>query len=271
MSRGAGPGVREQDVHPRRSRWKLGFRDHFSEHAPDYSRYRPLYPETLFDELSDLTPTRNLAWDCGTGNGQAAVTLARSFRNVVGTDASREQVQNASPHPRVDYRVEPAEESSLPNASVDLITVGTAVHWFDFDRFYAEVRRVGRPGGVLAVWTYHLPVIRPEVDEQIRRIYWELLAGYWPERIRYLEEHYTTLPFPFKEIPLRSFQMRASWTLDEMLGFLSSWSAIRRYVDDHGPKSSSRLAEGLADSWGDPDRRLEITWPLYTRVGRLEG
>src|SRR5215831_1555408 len=140
------------------------FKDHFSAHATDYRAFRPSYPAELFTFLASAAPARDLAWDCGTGNGQAAVALAEHFARVFATDASAEQVKNAEPHPRVEYAVAPAEKCPLPDHTADLVTVAQALHWFDFDRFYAEVRRVARPGGLLAVTCYYEPSVGPGVD-----------------------------------------------------------------------------------------------------------
>src|SRR5215208_6990740 len=178
----------------------LNFEDHFSTQSHLYAQYRPQYPDEIYAYLASLTPEHSLAWDCGTGNGQAAVGLAKYFDKVHATDASAEQIARAYAHAKVDYHVEPAEHVSLPTSSVDLVTVAVAIHWFNFDEFYHEVNRVLKPGGVLAAWTYNLTEISPEIDVLIHHYYGEILKGYWPERIRYLEEGYKTLPFPFEEI-----------------------------------------------------------------------
>lgn len=212
----------------------MPFRDHFSKQAGDYARYRPRYPQALFDYLAERSPSRELAWDCGTGSGQAAIQLAERFERVIATDASREQIEQAIPHPGVEYRVEPAGKTSLQAGSADLITVGIAVHWFDFEPFYDEVRRVGKPGALLAVWTYHFPEVFPAVDRVVARYYYEVLAGYWPERIHYLEESYRTLPFPFKELIPPEFFIEMNWDLSDLFGFMNSWSATRRYTEKNG-------------------------------------
>jgi SAM-dependent methyltransferase len=246
------------------------FEDHFSRLADQYAAHRPGYPEALFDYLASLAPDRRLAWDCGTGNGQAAVALADYFEKVMATDASAEQIANAFAHERVHYAVEPAEKTSLLEGSVDLVTVGVAVHWFDFDAFYAEVRRVTKPGGVLAVWTYHLPVIEPAVDACLERYYRRTLAGYWPERIRYLEERYRTLPFPFGEIEAPPFEAKAAWQLEELVGFLSSWSATRKYAEREGRHPLPDIMDELEEAWGDAAQERVVRWPLHMRVGRIE-
>lgn len=160
----------------------MTFQDHFSEQAKEYARHRPTYPAAMFAYLASLAPSQELAWDCGTGNGQAAIALAEQFQHVIATDASASQIENAFPHERVEYRVEPSEQTSLPTGAVDLVTVGTAVHWFDFDRFYTEVRRVTKANGILAVWTYSFPDIMPAVERWIENFYFMTLKGFWPER-----------------------------------------------------------------------------------------
>lgn len=247
----------------------MTFEDHFSRLAREYAAHRPGYPQALFAYLASLAPDKSLAWDCGTGNGQAAVALAQHFEQVVGTDASAEQIERALASERVTYRVEPAEKTTFEPHSVELTTVGTAVHWFDFPAFYAEVRRVSKAGAVLAVWTYHLPIIDPAVGACLERYYRETLAGYWPARIRYLEERYRTLPFPLAEISPPPFEAEARWTLDNLLGFLSSWSATRNYAEREGRHPLQEVAEQLESAWGEETRQRTVRWPLHMRVGRV--
>jgi hypothetical protein len=247
----------------------MRFEDHFSEQAQDYARHRPSYPDALFDYLASLAPARERAWDCGTGNGQAALALAARFRQVIATDASPEQIQNAFAHERVDYRVERAEATTIGAGSVDLVAAGTAVHWFDFDAFYEEVRRVGKARTIVAVWTYYFPLITPGVDRWLQRYYAETLDGFWPERIRYLEARYRTLPFPFAEIEPPAFQMEADWELDDFLGFIASWSATRKFLDARGERALDGALAELAEAWGPARQKRAITWPLYCRIGRL--
>ena len=172
------------------------FKDHFSDLASDYVRYRPRYPEALYTYLATLTPGHERAWDCGTGNGQAAHALTPHFTHIVATDPSADQLALAVPHARIDYRAEPAEQTTLAPASVDLVTVATAVHWFDFDRFYAEVRRLLKPGGVIAVWSYLLLRILPAVDAILDGYAHGFMGTYWPPERRYVNEAYQTIPFP---------------------------------------------------------------------------
>lgn len=245
----------------------MSFIDQFSELAREYSRYRPGYPQDLFKYLASLTPGYDLAWDCGTGNGQAALALAKYFQGVIATDASKEQIANAFPHPRVDYRVEPAENTSIEKGSVDLVTVGTAVHWFDFDPFYDEVRRVGKPGAILAAWTYYLLEITPGLDRLLERYYRETLGGFWDDRLRYLDERYQTLPFPFEEVQPPAFMMQVDWDLSMLLGFLASWSATPKFIAANGVHPLELVIEDLRAEWGPDGRVRRIRWPMHLRVG----
>lgn len=247
----------------------MPFRDYFSKQATDYARYRPGYPAALYEFLASLAPGYELAWDCGTGSGQAAVGLAEYFKKVIATDASREQIDHARPHLQVEYRIEPAEHTTLQANSVDLVTVGVAVHWFDFDPFYAEVRRVAKPGAVIAVWTYDYPIITPAVDSLISAFNGDALTGYWPERIHYLTAHYATLPFPFEPIPSPEFQMQSHWDLNDLIGFVSSWSATQRYLTKKGANALDGVWTDLEKAWGNRNERKWIRWPIYLRAGRV--
>jgi SAM-dependent methyltransferase len=246
------------------------FHDHFSAKARDYAQYRPRYPADLFVYLASLSPGQRLAWDCGTGNGQAAHALAGHFERVIATDPSAEQVAHAVAHERIEYRVERAEDVSLPDGSVDLVTAGIAIHWFNFEQFYAAVQRVLAPRGIIAVWTYHLPDIEPEIDRILKYYYSDVLAGYWPERIRYIDERYRTLPFPFHELHPPEFAMKTQWDLDHILGFLDSWSGTQAYQRKYGQDPVKLILRDLNDAWGEQGQLRTLNWPLFLRVGRIE-
>lgn len=247
----------------------MGFKDHFSGHAADYTRYRPGYPRPLFAWLAGQVPGRTLAWDCATGNGQAAVGLAEFFATVIATDASAAQVAAATPHPQVRYAVAPAEASGIASHSVDLLTVGQALHWFDFPAFYAEAARVLKPGGVLGVWSYGLMQVSPAVDAAVWRLYEPILGPYWPEERRYVEEQYRTLPFPCQEIASPRFAMEARWTLEQLMGYLGTWSAVRRYCNELGSDPLALIADELRAAWCDAGMQRQVVWPLSMRVGRM--
>ncbi|MHB9118623.1 MAG: class I SAM-dependent methyltransferase [Burkholderiales bacterium] len=245
------------------------FKDYFSGCATSYARYRPSYPVVLYDYLRALAPDGDLAWDAGAGNGQVAVELARSFDRVVATDASRQQCENAVQGPNIEYRVELAEQSSLAPASVSLVTVAQALHWFDCPLFFEEVRRVLKPGGVLAVWSYVLFRSEPEVDLVVRNLYDDVLGGCWPPERRMVEDGYRDLPFPFVEETPPDFSMEALWGFNELMGYLSTWSAVHRYRELHGVDPLAGAKDRLSAVWGSPHGYKTIKWPIRLRVGRL--
>lgn len=246
----------------------MNFKDHFSSLAASYASFRPHYPPSLFDYLSKSSRQHELAWDCACGSGQATLDLARHYAAVVATDASASQVAAAPPYPNVEYRVAAAEASGLDSASVDLVTVAQALHWFELASFYAEVERVLRPGGVLAVWTYGVVHVEDEsIDRRLQEFYWKTLQSYWPAERRYVESGYRTLPFPFAELAPPSFDMQEHWSLRELIGYIRSWSATARYVEQHGIDPAIVLEQGLEHEWGDPTSERKIIWPLSLRIG----
>lgn len=249
----------------------MSFKDHFSGHAGIYASFRPGYPPALFDFVAALPRGRSLVWDCATGNGQAAGPLAARFSRVIATDASAEQLAHAEPHPNVEYRQAPAESSGLAGRSVDLVTVATAVHWFDFDRFYAEVERVLAPGGALAVWAYNLARISPAVDLLTDRLSHEIVRAWWPPERRFVDEGYRTIPFPFDEVAVPELWIEERWDLDRYLHYLGTWSALTRYVEANGRDPRDEVHDEMAAAWGDPDMERTIRWPLMIRAGIRAG
>ena len=244
------------------------FKDHFSNQSNEYAKYRPGYPDALFDWLASLVPETKLAWDVGTGSGQAALGLARHFLHVVASDAAEAQLRKAPAHERITYKVMPAEQSDLQAGSADLVTVAQALHWFDFDRFYAEVRRVLAPGGVIAAWTYGLNRVGPEIDRVVRRYYLEVVGPYWPPEREHVDKSYRTIPFPFDEIEPPAFRMRQQWRLHDLLGYLGTWSASKRYAEARGTDPTEEIRPVLEQLWtGDEERSVE--WPVHMRVGRI--
>lgn len=245
------------------------FADHFSAIAAEYARYRPRYPDALFEWLASVTPGHALAWECAAGNGQATLGLAGRFERVIATDASAAQLAAAPAHRRVEYRVAPAERSGLPARSADLVAVAQALHWFPLEAFYAEARRVLRPDGVLAAWTYGAQRVDvPAVTDLVQRFYTEVVGPYWAPERRFVETGYRTLPFPFVELAAPPFELEAHWSLAELLGYLRTWSATARYVSLHGHDPVADLAAEVAAHWGDPACPRRITWPLSVRAGR---
>lgn len=246
----------------------MAFKDHFSGHAETYRAARPGYPSALFDWLAVEAPDTQLAWDAGCGNGQASVALARHFERVIATDPSEAQIDLAQPDPRVEYRVEPSEHSSLSSGSVGLITVAQALHWFDLPAFYQEVRRVSEPGGLLVAWAYASSSITPDVDAVYAHFYNDVVGPYWPPERRHIESGYATLDFPFKPLgaPIPPFEMHERWTLAQFCGYLRSWSATQRFRAEQNQDPVTMIEPVLKKAWGSAEVR-EVRWPLHLRVG----
>ena len=247
----------------------MGFRDHFSRHAAEYAAARPVYPPALFEHLAGLARSHELAWDCATGNGQAAFGLAPWFRRVVGSDASETQIAECVPHEQIDFRVEPAGRTSLAAESVDLVTVAQALHWFDLDEFYGEVRRVTRRGAVLAAWCYDLMRVTPTVDAAVDRLYRDIVWDHWQPERAIVEAGYRTLEFPFDELEDPGFEMVHAWDLGRLRRYLETWSSVQRYRAARGSDPLAEIGDELASAWGDPARQREVRWPVFLRAGRV--
>lgn len=245
------------------------FADHFSGSAADYARFRPDYPPALFEWLGNAAPTRGRVWDCATGSGQAAVALAAHFADVIATDASAAQLAAAASHPRVRYHCAPAESSALEDASVDAVTVAQALHWLDLDRFYGEVKRVAKPGAVVAVWAYGPIEVEPRIDEVIGALYYGTLGSHWPRERAHVDNGYRDLAFPFERIEVPHFEMMHRWTLDEVRGYIGTWSAVQRYRKAAGDRALEPFDQRLRERWGKADQVREVRWPLIVNCGRV--
>jgi SAM-dependent methyltransferase len=244
------------------------FKDHFSGHAADYARFRPNYPPELFDYLASISPEHELAWDCATGNGQAAVGLAKHFAKVIATDASAPQIESAQPHPSISYRVAPAEVSGIDPDSVDLVLVAQALHWFDMDQFFMEAKRVSKENGILAVSTYTHVSINPEIDMILSKFYRETTGPFWPPERELVETNFESIPFPFPELPSPQFEMRQHWNLAQLTGYLRTWSATKKFIAVCGFDPVDSLVEELRAIWGSREPPREVRWPLHLRMFR---
>lgn len=243
-------------------------KDYFSTQAKAYAAFRPTYPASLYQFLLQQLPERKIAWDCATGNGQVANQLANYFETVYATDISQKQLDQAIQKKPIYYSVAPAEKTTFPNHQFDLITVGQALHWFDRDLFFKEVRRVGKTGGLLAVWGYALLTIEPAIDDQILHFYNQVVGPYWDRARKLLEEEYRTISFPFEEITSPGFSIKVEWNIHQLAGYLSSWSSTQKYKEHLDQDPVIPFIQQLAESW-DPSVKKVVTFPVFCRAGKI--
>jgi ubiquinone/menaquinone biosynthesis C-methylase UbiE len=240
-------------------------KDLFSSHASAYAQYRPTYPAQLYDLLRKLCKEKERAWDCGTGNGQVAGELAAFFDQVYATDISINQLSQAVQKPNIHYTGQAAESTNFPDDHFDLVTVAQAVHWFDFDAFYSEVKRVLKPGAPIAIFGYGLFKANEAFNEIIDHLYQDLVGPYWDEERRFLEEKYQTIPFPFEGIPVPHLEMKQQWSFERLIGYLQTWSAVKAYEKDKEENPVALVKERLQKSFGELG---EVRFPIYLRVGK---
>lgn len=264
----------------------MSFKDHFSDHADLYAQSRPHYPDTLFAWIAETAPARRCVWDVGCGNGQASMALARHFEYVIATDPSAQQISNAVAEPRVEYRVEPrsfpttdgaetrdtpsaAYRTTIPDHSVDTVTIAQALHWFDLAAFVAEVERVARPGALFAAWCYANCSVIPAVDAIVARLYDDTLGAYWSPERRLVDEGYAPLDIPFTPVAAPAFEMCVDWDAPQLLAYLSSWSAAQHYLQTTGNDAIAAITGELIAAWGDAEQVRPVRWTLGMRAGRV--
>ena len=243
-------------------------KDNFSIQSENYSKFRPVYPDELYDFLIPLAHEQQSAWDCGTGNGQVALKLANHFDHVYASDISKQQIANAQTKENITYQVGSAEHTSFPDNQFDLITVAQAIHWFDLEKFYDEVRRTLKPAGIFAVIGYSLMRIHPEIDRIIDDFYTHILGDYWDVERKLVDDHYRNLHFPFEEIKSTEFKHNVNWTLDHVMGFLNTWSAVQHYIKENGSNPVNATAPEIKKAWG-VNKLKQVTFPIFIRVGRI--
>ena len=247
----------------------MNFKDHFSKRAVSYAQYRPGYPATLFQYLASRCSERKNAWDCATGNGQAAGGLAKLFQHVIATDPSKKQIANAVKYPKVDYCIALAQKTPIQSGTMNLVTIAQALHWLDIPKFFKEVKRVLKPGGYVAVWCYNLLHVHPRVDILLYRYYTEIVGPYWPPERKLTEEGYSTVSFPFEEEEVPTFEMDAEWNVDDLIGYLRTWSSSQSFLEKNGRDPVLEIEKDLREAWGPAQKKRKIRWPLSVRLGSL--
>ncbi len=246
----------------------MTFSDHFSKQAAHYARYRPTYSPQFYRWILSNVTDRNLVWDCGTGNGQAAKDLASHFQQVYATDPSESQIKEAYRLPNIRYEVSPAERCVLKDSSVDLVTSAQAAHWFDHKKFNKEVKRVLKPGGTICLWTYKDPTSTDaDVTAALKIVSQSLLGKYWPENAKDIFQRYREIPFPYEIIPTPNFEITTDLNRDELVGYISSWSATQKYIDENGPNALIAVADSLAKVWANPTERKQFSFKMFVLLG----
>lgn len=240
-------------------------KDNFSAQSGWYAKYRPGYPMEMIEFLASLVPSGECAWDAGTGNGQLAVALSQVFKQVYATDLSRSQIDKAVQRKNITYRVEPGEECTFGPDQFDLITVGQAIHWFDFGKFYPHVMRTLKPMGIFAVLGYDVFRVNPEVDRAVDSLYHGVLGPFWDPERTYVENHYRNIPFPF-DYEMRESVISSTWDLEDAIGYLNSWSAVRHFIDKVGWDPVADIKGELSKSWGEGPK--QVHFPVFMRFGR---
>jgi ubiquinone/menaquinone biosynthesis C-methylase UbiE len=243
-------------------------KDNFSGQSDIYAKYRPTYSPALYDFILSHVVTKESAWDCGTGNGQAAKELAKVFTNVFATDISQKQIDNAVQSHNISYSVQPAEQTDFPDNSFDLVTVAQALHWFRFDAFYNEVKRVTQHDGLFAGWTYSLLRISDEINMLIEYHHYNTLGSYWDNERKYVDEEYRTIPFPFTKIATPVFTIEYEWTIEELKGYLNTWSALQKFTAQHTYNPVDDLVRRIKPYW--EQERMKIIFPVHLLLGRIE-
>jgi SAM-dependent methyltransferase len=242
-------------------------KDMFSYQANNYAKYRPGYPKELFDHILQFVTEKNIAWDCATGNGQAAVALAPHFKKVIATDISEKQLSLAKPHANIQYQVASAEHTHFPDNSFDLITVAQAYHWFKFEAFEKEVRRVAKKDAVIAVWGYNLFSKNDvAIDAFIRKFYTEIVGPYWDNERKYVDDNYSSVPFNFPLLPAKEFSINVVWSKNDLIGYLNSWSSVQHFIETKKYNPIDNIINDLDLIWKN---EKPVSFPLFLKLGRV--
>lgn len=239
----------------------------FGARAGAYASFRPQYPEALFAWLADTSPARQRALDIGCGNGQASRPLLQHFNQVLACDGSPEQLLAARDLQGIDCFAANAEALPLADGTLDLIIVAQALHWFATPAFFAEVRRLLKPNGLFCAWCYSLLRIDSELDSLLDDFYSNTLGPYWPAGRASVDAGYQDIQAPFPRLQPPSFAIQLNWDLPQLLGYLSTWSAVQRLQQASGHDPLLALEPRLHDAWGDAQQKRFVSWPLHFLAG----
>ena len=244
-------------------------KDLFSKQSDLYARYRPTYPRELYDYIISFVKEKNTAWDCATGNGQAAAVLSQYFKKVIATDISAAQIEKARAKENIEYGVCPAESTPFADNTFDLVTVAQAYHWIKWNEFKKEVTRVCKPNALIAVWMYYNHTTGDEkIGKAVRDFYENVTKPYWDYERKYVEEKYATVEFDYELLPVRNFETVLNWKREDLLGYISSWSAVQKYIKTNGNSPIPIIEEKLEKLWPE-DEVKKVAFPIYLKLGRV--
>jgi SAM-dependent methyltransferase len=242
-------------------------KDRFSSHSKQYAAFRPTYPQALYDFIMKFVIEKQTAWDCACGNGQVARDLSTRFHKVYATDQSEAQLANAVPKDNIVYLLSSAERTPFEDKQFDLITVGQAIHWFNIPAFFEEARRVSKPGGILAIWGYSLLSVDEKIDPIIDHFYSSVVGPYWDPERKLVDRRYSTIEFPFGKIEAPNFEFSFDWTLEELSGYLSTWSSVQKFIKQNHRNPVADLMTRIEPLWDTPTKK--VSFPLFTLLGRI--
>ena len=244
-------------------------KDLFSKQSDLYARYRPTYPKELYDYILSFVKEKNIAWDCATGNGQAAVALADHFKKVIATDISAAQIEKATFKENIEYIVGPAESTPFQENTFDLVTIAQAYHWIKWKEFKKEVTRVCKPGAIIAIWTYYRNTIGgKKIDDAVHNFYENVTKPYWDYERKYVEEKYTTVEFDYDLLPVKDFETTLEWQREDLIGYISSWSALQKFIKVNGHSPITIIEEEIKKLW-PKDEVKKVTFPIYLKLGMV--
>jgi len=244
-------------------------KDNFSSKSNEYLKYRPTYPPELYSYIDSIIVNKSAVWDCGTGNGQVAMELSRIFEKVYATDISQSQLEQAPKQKNIEYSVQRAEKTNFCNDLFDLIVVAQAIHWFDFEKFYMEVNRTGKPNSYIVVIGYGLHRINPDIDKVILEFYKNIIGNYWDIERKYLDENYQTIPFPFHEMEVPLFKNSYNWSFEHLIGYLRTWSSVKHYIKAKQQDPVDLIENRIKELWGE-ESTLAVDFPLLLRIGKVK-
>lgn len=195
-----------------------------------YAKARPGYPKELFSYLSELCNEHDVAWDAATGNGQAAIGIKDFFKVVMATDISENQLRYAFQHPKIHYQQASEIVPFIPDFSVDLITVSSAIHWLDPVLFYKEADRVLKHQGILATWGYSGIHLNGDVDDAIREMNETILKPYIVDKVVVAINGYKEIHLPFEPLVTPEFFMKYFWDKEQVMDYVMTWSSSQNFI-----------------------------------------